>query len=181
MKTEIHLLITFKSNLPSSSWVQSLNDCRHVAEDARVHQSWKEKDFIIETEWNLKKETEEIVRAFSSCCLCCIWWFQKRYWYKLRCNNKININDERSDSVVTKKQMHLGNLTWEYLQTIETTKTIKWDRKYKYYLIYFKSLSVLSCDAIISVEALFEQFMLKPPWRQDTSGNSYFGTILHFI
>ena len=92
----------------------------------------KEKYFIIETEWNLRKETEEIVSAFSSCCLCCIWWFQKRYWYKLRCNNKININDERSDSVVTKKQMHLGNLTWEYLQTIETTKTIKWDRKYKY-------------------------------------------------
>ena len=26
---------------PCSSRVQSLNDCRHVAKDARVHQSWK--------------------------------------------------------------------------------------------------------------------------------------------
>ena len=28
-------------DLPSSSWVQSLNDCRHISEDARIHQSWK--------------------------------------------------------------------------------------------------------------------------------------------
>ena len=71
-----------KGEPPCSSWVQSLNDCRHISEDARIHQSWKIQVRIILLKSFcmsriLKRWKVRGVLIFSPFNPCCIWWLQK--------------------------------------------------------------------------------------------------------